>query len=243
MFKSVALLKSVWAPAAAFLAGVPLAVTGYNLGRMQASQPPAAGPVAVVSAPVGPALAAAPVPAQTYSLSATANPVDAPAVVLAPRQADAETLRRMSEMPVPAAPPVATGVGTTLAQAAPAPVLPADVPPEAFIQLGIKPTGKSRPSTVGRAPEPPKGAVVSDPRPVAPRNPWGEPTVYAPAWRGPRDGYGYGYRHGYDPRYPYGSSYCPPEYPRRQEPLLPFAGSSRSEREGRTQQTGRFTTR
>ena len=176
MIKSVAVLKSVWAPAAAFLAGVPLAVTGYSLGRMQASKPPASEPVSVASAPEAPA---------------------------------------------------------------PAP-LPADVPPEAFIQLGIKPTGKARPSTVGRAPEPPKGAVVSDPRPVGPRNPWGEPTVYAPAWHGPRDGY-----YGYYPRYPYAQDpgYCAPVYPRRQEPLLPFSGSSRSEREGRSQQTGRFTTR
>jgi hypothetical protein len=210
----------------AALAGAPVAMTTYNIGLMQGNQSrPVAAPVAA-PAPVASTLyAPAQVPVASDAFA------DAPTAQASPEVAQAE--------PIAAAPRAA---------AAPTTAPASDRPQEFLVPLAIKPTGKSRPSTVGRAAEPPKNAIVAEAPAYRPRNPYGQGTVYAPGSHPPVD-YGYGpeYNAGYGYGYPYGAygpSYYRPAV-REQEPLLPFdrGGSYRSSDRGYTVGGSRFTPR
>jgi len=113
------------------------------------------------------------------------------------------------------------------------------VPPANGGTLEIKPTGRSRPSTVGPAPEPPKMVVVDGPAPGY-RDPYfGAPLYQAPNYY-ERRCYAHASCRGYSGcQYGYGSSY------RRGEPLIPFgpAGHKSDTSYGSSRSSARFNAR
>ena len=223
----------------AALAGTTVSMVTYNIGLQQAGQGRQTAANIAAPAPSYAPLHAAPVPVATDAFADGPTPTASPTLTRPEPFAVAHAAAMADQAPTTAAP-------TTAAPAAATPTTqPAsDRPAEFLVPLAIKPTGKARPSTVGRAPEPPKGAVLAETPGFVPR--YGEGRVYLPANHGPVD-YGYGAEYGGGYNYGYGYGYGYPSYyrpaVREQAPLLPFERGNYRTDVGYSTPKGRFVNR